>query len=324
MRTEKSFQLKNLRLRNLLMVGAGLALGLTACQPAPRPRGVDRQLNLVATHSIIGDWVSGVGGEAINLTVLVPAGGDAHTFTPSAADSVALAEADLLFENGLSFETWLDDVYAASGSQATRIVLTDAIVPLAAPEENTPESGHAHTHSAFDPHAWHSVANAIQMVKAIRDALILADPANAALYQANAENYLAQLQALDTWIFEQVKQVPADRRKLVTTHDTLRYFAARYGFEILGTLLPTTTEGASPAAQAVAELVETIRAAGVPAVFAENVSTNSLLAQVANEAGVKVIAGLYTDALGSVGSEGDTYLTMMRFNVATIVSALSQ
>lgn len=345
-RTEKSFQLTNIVARKLLepiskpstapdnkglkslggrftdkflVIWVSLALGLAACQPTPTPRVASRPLNVIATHSILGDWVSAVGGEAIHLSVLVPAGGDAHTFAPTAADSVALAEADLLFENGLGFETWLDDVYAASASQAKRIVVTDAIEPLAAAEE----AGHADEQGAFDPHAWHSVANAIQMVKAIREALMQTDPANAALYQANAEVYLAQLQELDAWIFEQAKSLPADRRKLVTTHDTFGYFAARYGFEIVGTLLPTTTEGASPSAQAVAELVEAVRAAHIPAVFAENVSANSLLAQVANEAGVKVVATLYTDALGPIGSEGETYLKLMRFNVTTIVKALN-
>ena len=318
--------------RKTLTAWASLSLLLAACQPAPMPQITGRKMNVIATHSILGDWVRIVGGDAIELTVLVPAGSDAHTFTPSASDSVALAEADLLFENGLDFETWLDDLYAAADSKAMRVVVTDAIEPLAAPEdgehhdehaEGTPEAKPAHAHGAFDPHAWHSAANAIQMVKAIRDTLTRTDPANAALYQTNAESYLAQLQALDTWIFEQVKSLPADRRKLVTTHDTFGYFAARYGFEILGTLLPTTTEGASPSAQEVAALVEAVKTAGISAVFAENVSTNALLAQVANEAGVKVVATLYTDALGPVGSEGDTYLKLMRFNVNTIVKALS-
>jgi len=160
------------------------------------------------------------------------------------------------------------------------------------------------------------------MVKNIREALAEADPANAAAYQANADQYIGELQALDAWVFEQVKSLPVDRRKLVTTHDTFGYFAARYGFEVAGTVLPTSTEGASPSAKELAALVEAVKAQGVPAVFAENVSSNTLLNQVAAEAGVNVVASLYTDALGPPGSEGDTYVKMMRYNVTTVVNAL--
>ena len=162
------------------------------------------------------------------------------------------------------------------------------------------------------------------MVKAIRDALAKADAPNAAYYQANAEAYTAQLQELDNWVFTQVKTLPESRRKLVTTHDTFGYFADRYSFEVVGAVLPASTEGASPSAQEVAALVESVKAAGVPAVFAENVSSNTLLRQVADEAGVSVVASLYTDALGPPGSDGDTYLKMMRYNVATIVTELGK
>jgi ABC-type Zn uptake system ZnuABC Zn-binding protein ZnuA len=169
---------------------------------------------------------------------------------------------------------------------------------------------------------WHDVGNAIGMVETIRAALAAADPAHRTEYEANARAYTAQLNELDDWVIAQVATLPPERRKLVTTHDTLGYFAARYGFTVLGSVLPTSTEGASPSAQDVARLVEAVRAAGVPAIFAENVSNNSLINQVANEAGVKVAASLYTDALGPEGSGAETYLGMMRQNVTTIVTAL--
>jgi ABC-type Zn uptake system ZnuABC Zn-binding protein ZnuA len=316
--------------------------GLTACNgAAPAPTAVPdstARLKVVATYSVLADLVRNVGGNQIELRTLVGPGADTHTFEPSPADGVAVSEAALLFENGLGFEVWLDDLYLSSDSSAKRVMVSEGIEPLEAPEgghhdeeeqesTETPhaegtQAGHEHEHGEFDPHLWHSVTNAIQMVKNIRAALANADPANAALYQSNADAYIVELQALDAWVFEQVKSVPEARRKLVTTHDTSGYFAARYGFEILGTVLPTSTEGASLSAQELAALVEAVRAAGVPAVFAENVSSNALLKQVATEAGVKVVAALYTDALGEPGSEGDTYLKMMRFNVTTIVGAL--
>jgi len=287
---------------------------LTACQ-AMLPSQTSGKLKVVATFSVLGDFVRNVGGDHIELTTLVGPGVDTHTYEPTPTDSVALAEAKLVFENGLGFEKWLAKLYTASDSTATRVVVTKSVQPriLAVGEEQ----------GKTDPHAWHDVANAESMVEAIRATLVQADPANAQAYQTNAQAYLAQLKELDGWIVQQVKTLPAERRKLVTTHDTFGYFSQRYGFEILGTLLPTSTEGASPSAQEMTRLVETLKTSGVPAVFAENVSSNALLNQVAAEAGVKVVATLYTDALGPPGSEGDTYLKMERFNVTTMVEALS-
>ncbi len=302
-------------MRRLLCVTLSI-LGLlaAACGAVARPPTPGGKLHVVATFSVIADLVRNVGGDRAEVTTLVGPGRDTHTFEPSPAEAKTLSGATLIFEDGLGFETWLDDLYQASGSRATRVVVTDGIEPRTASEGD--EAGQP------DPHVWHSVPNAVQMVKNIREALAEADPANAAAYETNANTYLAQLQDLEGWVLTQVKTVPEARRKLVTTHDTFGYFAARYGFEVVGAVLPTSTEGASPSAQQMAQLVEALKASGVPAVFAENVSSNALLDQVATEAGVKVIASLYTDALGPPGSEGDTYVKMMRYNVATIVNAL--
>lgn len=293
-----------------------LSMGLAACQPAAPAGTSGGQLKVVATYSVLGDLVRNVGGDKIQLRTLVGPGQDTHTYEPTPADARALAEAALVFENGLGFEKWLDKLYTASGSQAPRIVVTKGIEPLTLVVGD--EIGET------DPHVWHDVANTSRMVEAIRDALKQADPANAQIYEANAQVYLTQLKDLDNWVVQQVKAVPEGRRKLVTNHDSLGYFAKRYGFEILGTILPTSTEGASPSAQEMAALAGALKASGVPVVFAEKVSSNSLLNQVAAEAGVKVVESLYTDALGPAGSEGETYLKMMRYNVTTIVTALSQ
>lgn len=293
-----------------------LSMGLAACQPAAPAGTSGGQLKVVATYSVLGDLVRNVGGDKIQLRTLVRPGQDTHTYEPTPTDASALAEAALVFENGLEFEKWLDKLYTASGSQASRIVVTKGIEPLTLVVGD--DIGET------DPHVWHDVANTSRMVEAIRDALKQADPANAQTYETNAQAYLTQLKDLDNWVVQQVKAVPEGRRKLVTNHDSLGYFAKRYGFEILGALLPTSTEGASPSAQEMAALAETLKASGVPAVFAENVSSNSLLNQVAAEAGVKVVESLYTDALGPAGSDGETYLKMMRYNVNIIVTALSQ
>lgn len=297
------------------------------------------KLQVVATYSILGDIIQNVGGETINLTTLVGPGGDAHTFEPTPADSRKLVEADVIFENGLEFETWLDDLYEASGSEAKRVVASEGIDPLAMAEEgheehegeehegeeHEGEEHEEHEHGEFDPHIWHAVPNVVVMVENVTEALKTADPDNADTYTANAQTYLTQLNELHTWIQTEVEKLPAERRKLVTTHDTFGYFAATYGFDVVGTALGSvSTEVADPAAGEIAELVEEIKAVGVPAIFAENVSNPALMEQIANESGVTLAATLYTDALGEPGSAGDSYLKMMRYNVTTMVTALGQ
>jgi zinc/manganese transport system substrate-binding protein len=313
-------------LQKLAPVAVIAALAISACGGAS-PTDTSTKLKVVATHSILGDAIANVAGDKIELTVLVPAGGDAHTFEPSPQDTAKITNAALLFENGLEFETWLDDMVTASGSQAARVVVSEGVEPRQIEEEHEGEEaeGEAHDHGKHDPHIWQSVANWIIATKNIRDALVNADPANARTYTANAEAYIAELQTLDTYIFEQVKTLPEARRKLITSHDSLGYFANRYGFEIVGTAIAAiSTETADPSAQEIAALVDAIKAAGVPAVFAENVHNPKLMEQIAAEAGVALAPALYTDALGEPGSDGVTYLKMMKHNVDVIVSALSQ
>jgi ABC-type Zn uptake system ZnuABC Zn-binding protein ZnuA len=230
-------------------------------------------------------------------------------------DAVAIAEAGLVFENGLGFETWLDRLYESSESQARRVVVSEGVTPgqIAVGDEA----------GAADPHAWQDVTATMGMVAIIRDALAAADPANAPAYQANAARYLDELKTLDSEIQQQVDTLPPERRRLVTNHDSLGYFARRYGFEIVGNALQSiSTEASEPSAAQLARLVEAIRQAGVPAIFTENVENSAVIRQAAQEAGVVVAPPLYTDALGLPGTAGETYLKMMRYNAATIVGAL--
>ncbi|MCC2629395.1 MAG: putative transporter substrate binding protein, partial [Thermomicrobiales bacterium] len=186
------------------------------------------------------------------------------------------------------------------------------------------EGAEAHEHGQFDPHVWQDVANAIVMVENIRDALVAADPDRTEQYEANAAAYIAELEALDASIREQVGTLPPERRKLVTSHDTFSYFAAAYGFEVLGTALGSlSTEAGDPSARDIATLITEIEEAGVPAIFAENVANADLMESIAAEAGVSLAPSLYTDALGPPGSPGETYVGMMQSNVTTIVDALS-
>jgi zinc/manganese transport system substrate-binding protein len=333
----------------------------------------DAPLRVVATFSILADWVEEVGGDRIEVVTIVPAGGDAHTFDPNPDQVSQIADADLIFEIGAGFETWLDDMYAASGSEARRVVVTDGLDLIGATEEGHDHEGeeaheheeehasesageaspaaeeeheheHQHTgegspaaegehehegegeddheHGEVDPHVWHDVSNAIAIVEVIRAELGMADSANALTFDANAEAYTAELTELDAFIREEVARLPEERRKLVTSHDTFAYFARAYGFEVVGTALALTTESGDPPAGEIAVLVEQIESAGVPAIFAENVSNPDLMQAIADEAGVTLAPPLYTDALGEPGSEGGTYVAMMRYNTTTIVTAL--
>jgi ABC-type Zn uptake system ZnuABC Zn-binding protein ZnuA len=307
----------------LLSACGGADTAAPATTVVPAASTTNEKLDVVATFSILGDLVQNVGGDRVAVRTLVGPGGDAHTFEPSPADSVALSEASLVFENGLGFEPWLDELYTSSGSRATRVVVTERIEPIKATEGGEQAAGDQPGHDESDPHVWSDAGNAIRMVETIRDALAKADTANADTYNANAERYLAELKGLDDFIVAETNKLPSQRRKLVTIHDTFGYFARRYGYEMVGTALgSTSTEAADPSAGELARLIEQIKAAGVPAIFAENVHNPNLMNRIAADAGVKLGPSLYTDALGEPGSEGDTYLKMMRYNVSAIVTAL--
>ncbi len=314
-----------------LIATAGVLAAGCAAPAVPKAGGV---LQVVATHSILGDLVKNVGGDKIALLVLVGAGGDAHTFEPTPQDMEQIAKAGLLFENGLEFEGWLDAAFTASDSKAQRVAVSAGIEPLAADEEGEAHAAdEADDHSAededhdgeADPHIWQSVSNWILAAKNVRDALIKADAANATTYEANAAAYTAELEKLDADIFAQANALSAAQRILFTSHDALGYFAARYGFEVAGSgLASLSTEAADPSAAEVAELVQAIKAAGVPAVFTENTHNSQLMDQIALEAGVSLAPELYTDALGEPGSAGETYLKMMRNNISVIAGALGK
>lgn len=295
----------------------GMALLMACGVPASQaPSTLNTKLKAVATFSIIGDLVQNVAGDKIELTTLVGADADVHDFEPTPSDLAILAGAQLIFENGVGLESWLDNLYTSSGSQAERVVLSKGIALIDA-------VGKDHAHSDHDPHLWQDPQNTMQMVKAIRDALVKADPANTSIYQQNADAYLAKLAALDQEIVSTVTALPPERRKLVTSHDALGYFAARYGFEIVGSVIASlNTEAGEPSAQDIVALVNGIRQQGVKAIFLESQSNPKLVERVAQEAGIAIGPELYTDALGAAGSPGATYIDAMRHNVRAIVDAL--
>lgn len=286
------------------------------------------KLKVVATFSVLEDWLRNIGGDAIDLSTIVPAGGDTHGFDPSPEQVASLADAHLIFEIGLGFETWLDDMVAASGTSATRVVVSDGISVRTLTEgeahehEESEGDDHNHDHGDTDPHIWGNVQNAITACGTITTALGQGDLDMRSTFQRAHDAYVAQLGTLDAWVKAQVATVPTSERRIVTSHDALGYYTDAYGIEIVATILGLSTEEAEPSAQQIAELVDEIEAAKVKAIFPENVENPQLLESVANEAGVSVGATLYTDALGEAGSEGDTYIRMITWNTTALVAGM--
>lgn len=320
-----------------LLNGAMLLLLLTACgatTPTSPASGSNiasgsTPLKVVVTTSIIADLVQTVGGERVSVKPLLPPGTDPHTYSPAPADVQAVSEATLLFENGLGLEEWLDELTGNAGGSRTTVVVSEGLTPLegAAHEDETShesgEAAHDEDHAnEDDPHMWFDIQNTIRYVENIRNGLKQADPDGSATYDANAAAYIEHLKQLDAEIVKQLETVPPERRKLVTNHDNFGYFARRYGFEVVGNVFAGVSTEQEPSAQQIAALVRLINEQQVPAVFTENTVNPRLAEQVGNEAGVKVVTNLYTDALGEAGSAGDTYIKMMRHNVEQIVAAL--
>jgi zinc/manganese transport system substrate-binding protein/manganese/iron transport system substrate-binding protein len=221
-----------------------------------------------------------------------------------------------VFLNGGGLEAGLEDLLASAGGEAPRLEISEGIEFLAA----QPEAGAEDDHGQLDPHVWFSVPNVIRWTDNARQALSRLDPDNAAVYQANAERYTQELEDLDAWIQAQVETIPAANRKLVTNHDSFHYLAERYGLEQVATVYPVNP-AAEPSARSVAQLQETIRSYGVPAVFTESTVNAKLAQQVAADTGVRLVP-LYSDSLGGPGSGAETYVELMRYDVAAIVEAL--
>ncbi len=305
----------------------GLTMAVAGVWPMIGASGVgaqDEPVPVVASFSILADIVQQVGGDHVVITTLVTPNMDAHSFEPSPDQIVGLTDAALIFEIGIGFEPWLDRMVEASRPDAQRVVVSGGVAIRSA------EAGHSHDetdetddHRLDDPHIWHNPLNVVIMTEHIRDALSEVDPDHRGDYEANAARFITQLKDLDRWIAAQIDTIPANRRRMVTSHDTFGYYADHYGLEIIGTPLGRSTSASDPSAGDVARLIDRIRESGVPAIFTENVSNPELMEQIAENAGVALAPPLYTDALGEPGTPGDSYLGLMRYNTETIVAALT-
>jgi zinc/manganese transport system substrate-binding protein len=275
------------------------------------PARADDRIKVVATFTILADFARNVGGDRVEVTTLVGPNADAHVYTPSPADAKMVAAARLMIVNGLGLEGWLSRLLKSSGGNATMLVATKGIAPL---------KGHDDHHGAADPHAWQSVTNAKIYVGNIRDALVSVDPAGAADYRANAEVYLAKLDALDREVRAAVAQIPAARRKVISTHDAFGYFAAAYGVAFVAPQGVSTDS--EPSARNIAAIVKQIRQEKIPAVFLENISDPRLVRRIAAETKASIGGTLYSDSLTDEKGDAPTYIDMVRHNIKTLIGAL--
>ena len=287
-------------------VTAGLVPGRGQNRVQDRPRAV-------ATFSILGDFAINVGGERVELATLVGPNGDVHVFAPTPGDVKTIAAADIVFVNGLGLEGWIDRLIAASATRALVVVASWGI---------TPRSGtRAQDRGASDPHAWQSVANAKLYVGNIRDGLIAIDAAEKKIFEANANTYLAKLDALDGEIRAAIEAIPSARRKVITAHSAFGYFGDAYGIEFIAPEGLSTE--AEPSARDIAKLIEQIRRENVPALFLENVADSRLLQRIGAETGVRIGGRLYSDALSPPDGPAASYIEMMRSNLRELTRALT-
>lgn len=333
---------KTRRLGGAAVLAVGL--GLVGCGGSPQasnpasesPAATQTQASpaanlpkVVATTGVICDITKQIAASSIETTCLMKPGDDPHAYQTKPEDRKAIETANLIFYGGYDHEPSIIKLIQSSSSAAPKIAVHELAVPKPLMGEHDHEGEraneakpHPEGEKVPDPHVWHDPQNGIRMVEVIRDELKKVAPSNAEIFTSNAAKLTADLQKLDTWIKTQIATVPPDKRKLVTTHDALSYYANAYGLEMAGALQGVTTEE-QPTAARIAELSSEIKSAGVATIFAEITTNPKLMETVAREANVKISEKeLYSDELGGPGSGADTYQGMLKTNTCAIASGL--
>ncbi|NYT58000.1 zinc ABC transporter substrate-binding protein [Alcaligenaceae bacterium] len=302
-----------------------------SCSALAAHNTVDRQpLKVVATFSILGNLVSEVGGEHVELTTIVGPGADAHSFEPSPTDVKALAQAEVLVLNGLDFEAWLPRLIASAGFQGSQVLASKGVVvrSLAAEQADAhdhdahKDHDHGHTAGEVDPHAWQSLENGIIYVRNITEGLSTAAPEYRTYFQGRGDLLIAQLQKLDAEIKLVLSAIPPEKRKVVSSHDAFGYFAQAYNIRFIS--VAGLSSQAEPSAREMAGIIDTIRKENIRGVFVENANSSKLANQIARETGAAVGGTLYADALGEKGSPAASYLGMFIWNAGQLIYVLNE
>jgi ABC-type Zn uptake system ZnuABC Zn-binding protein ZnuA len=281
-----------------------LALVLASCSGGTAP-------DVLTTTTILADVTRNVAGDRLTVGSLLPAGTDPHSYQPVPQDATMVDRSKVLVVHGADYERFLQPLLETAGGEENVIEASKGVHLLSGTQ----------TEEAMDPHVWLDPTNVIVYVDNIREGLTQFDPDGADIYESNASAYIDQLTELDAWINGQVAQIEPKRRVLVTNHEAFGYFAKRYGFTVVGTIIPGFSSDSSPSAQQMADLIEQIKLYEAPAIFLEVSDNPDLARQVAAETGVKVIGDLHLESL-TEGSPAGTYIDMMRDNVTKIVQAL--
>jgi zinc/manganese transport system substrate-binding protein len=285
-----------------------ILLALLLLMPAPAWAAMP----VVASFSILGDIVKQVGGDAVAVTVLVPPGGDVHTYDPRPSDVLAIRAARVVVVNGLGLEGWMDRLVSGASGGAVRVVASTGVKP-----RSMSEGGRAVT----DPHAWQDPRNAVIYADVIADALSRADPPDADLYRANADRFIAQVRETDAWIERTLSPIPPAQRRIITSHDAFGYYGARYGIAFRGVQgIDTESE---PTPRDIATLAAQIRRDHIRVVFVENMTDPRFAAALAREAGAVVGPTVYSDSLSPPAGPAASYIAMLRYNTSAFAAALS-
>jgi zinc/manganese transport system substrate-binding protein len=294
---------------------------LPALPDAPEREG--GALRVAATTTIVADLVRQIGGARVDVATIMPPNADPHDFEPAPKDIAAVEDVALVFAIGLELDVATTDLIMGAARNAELVTVTDGIETLELGEDaHADEDEDAHDDHDGDPHVWFDPTRTMVMADRIASALTAIDPDGADDYATRLAAYRANLDALDVAIAERVALVPEDRRKLITNHDAIGYYAARYGLEIVGTVIPGLDTRSEPSAKEIAALIDLIEAEGVRVIFAENTVSAGLAEELAAQAGITVVDTLYTDSLGAEGSGVETYIAMMEWNTIAIVDAL--
>ncbi|MEL7166503.1 MAG: zinc ABC transporter substrate-binding protein [Pseudomonadota bacterium] len=286
-------------------IAAGLSAAYIALGALP---AMAHDLKVVASFSILGDMVEQVVGEHASVTTIVGPDADAHVYQPSVADAKAVAEADLIFVNGMGFETWSDTLIAESGTDGAVFVATQGVTPVMVDGE-------------VDPHAWNALTNGVIYVQNIAAAMTEVLPDHADHFNSNADAYIAELMELDAETKAKLAELPEDRRTVVTAHDAFGYLADAYGLNFLAPVGIDTE--AEPSAQELATLIAQLREEKVAGLFVENITSPALVQQISEETGIEIGGRLFSDALSERGGPATSYLAMFQHNLGTLLDALS-
>jgi ABC-type Zn uptake system ZnuABC Zn-binding protein ZnuA len=317
--------MSNLSSNPLLKKAASLCLlsfilfFLSPCVPAPAPsyNPGTTKIKVLAAETFLADITRSIAGDRAEVISLIPMGLDPHSFESTPQDLALIGGSDVFIINGSGFESWLGPVMNNLPSDLRIIEASKGLTPRQPSDLEIVDE-------EIDPHFWLDPTRVIYYVGNIRDGLIAADPAGDSIYTNNAAAYVNQLQALDAWVASQIETIPADRRTMVTNHESFGYYADRYGLKIVGTILPGVTTGVSPSAHQLADLVTLINNEKVPAIFLEAGSNPELADQLASETDVKVITNIYSHSVTEADGPAPTYIAMIRANTEAIVKALKE